>query len=89
MTPEDYVSILSTIKDKFALAILMVDLLDFPCSIWPGIKDILGSKRPIFIVGNKVDLLPKDSPDYLNHIRDCLIKEAGRIGFDERFVAIT
>lgn len=32
----------------------MVDLLDFPCSIWPGIVDIIGIDRPIIIVGNKV-----------------------------------
>lgn len=32
----------------------MVDLLDFPCSIWPGIVDIIGTDRPIIIVGNKV-----------------------------------
>ncbi|RVE40869.1 hypothetical protein evm_014480 [Chilo suppressalis] len=34
---------------------IMVDLLDFPCSIWPGIVDIIGTDRPIIIVGNKVD----------------------------------
>lgn len=32
----------------------MVDLLDFPCSIWPGIVDIIGKDRPIIVVGNKV-----------------------------------
>lgn len=72
VSPDEYIKMVSTIQDKFALAILMVDLLDFPCSIWPGIKDILGEKRPIFVVGNKVDLLPKDSKGYLNHIRQCL-----------------
>lgn len=70
--PEEYVRMISSISDKFALAILMVDLTDFPCSIWPGIRDILGTKRPIFVVGNKVDLLPQDSKGYLSHIKDCL-----------------
>lgn len=37
-----------------SLVILMVDLLDFPCSVWPGIVDIIGTKRPLFIVANKV-----------------------------------
>ena len=86
VTPDDYVEIISKIKDEYALAIVMIDLLDFPCSIWPGIKDILGPKRPIFIVGNKVDLLPKDSPNYLNHIKECLRQESMRIGFEEKHI---
>lgn len=80
MPPEEYVRMISSISDKFALAIVMVDLMDFPCSIWPGIKDILGTKRPIIIVGNKVDLLPQDSKGYLNHFKKCLeicIQDAG------------
>ena len=54
VTPEDYTNIISTIKDKFALAVILVDLLDFPCSIFTGLKDLLGANRPIFIIGNKV-----------------------------------
>lgn len=69
---EQYVEMISTIEDKFALAILMVDLLDFPCSLWPGIASVLGNKRPIFVVGNKVDLLPRDSPGHLHHVKKCL-----------------
>lgn len=65
---EDYVSMISKIKDEIALAILMVDLVDMPCSIWPNIIDIIGERRPVIIVGNKVDLLPQDSKNYLHHI---------------------
>lgn len=65
---------ISKIKDEFALAILMVDLVDFPGSIWPNIIDIIGEKRPVVVVGNKVDLLPQDSKNYLNHIRKTLEK---------------
>lgn len=70
--PEEYVRLISSIGDQFALAILMVDLTDFPCSIWPQIHEIIGRKRPVFVVGNKVDLLPRDSPGYLRHVRQCL-----------------
>jgi len=38
----DYPKILSQIKEKPALVILLVDLLDFPCSLWPGMIDIIG-----------------------------------------------
>lgn len=36
------------------MVIVMIDLLDFPCSIWPGVVDIIGTDRPIIVVGNKV-----------------------------------
>lgn len=78
--PEEYIKTLRQIQTKHALAILIVDLLDFPCSIWPGIQDILGSKRPVFVVGNKVDMLPRDSPGYLKRIKDCLIKAVTSAG---------
>ncbi|XP_055618225.1 nitric oxide-associated protein 1 [Toxorhynchites rutilus septentrionalis] len=82
VSPKDYVDMISSIKDKKALVVLMVDLLDFPCSIWPGLSEILGSKRSIVVVGNKVDLLPKDCPGYLNNIRDNLTKTLLEAGFD-------
>lgn len=72
MSADDYVSTISKIKDETALAILMVDLVDFPCSLWPNIIDIIGEKRPVIVVGNKVDLLPQDSQNHLNHIIKCL-----------------
>ena len=72
--PEDYPKVLSVIQDKIAIVILVVDLLDFPCSIWPGLLDIIGLKRPVLVVGNKVDLLPKDSPGYLDGIKKSLMQ---------------
>lgn len=59
----------------------MVDLTDFPCSIWPGIADILGPKAPVLVVGNKVDLLPNDGPKYLTHIRRKLHEQIKICGF--------
>lgn len=62
ISPDQYPSIISVIKDQKALAVLIIDLTDFPCSLWPGIVDIIGHKRPVVVVGNKVDLIPKDRP---------------------------
>lgn len=70
--PSAYVETISRIQDKYALAIIIVDLLDFPSSIWPGMQQVLGSKRPVFLVGNKVDLLPRDCNSYLTHVKSCL-----------------
>ncbi|RWS30470.1 50S ribosome-binding GTPase-like protein 1 [Leptotrombidium deliense] len=72
VSSEQYPQIISEIKNKFALVILMVDLLDFPCSIWPKILDLIGENRKIYVVGNKVDLLPKDSDGYLERIEESL-----------------
>lgn len=76
--PEEYEALLQSIRRTKALVLLMVDLLDFPCSIWPGIVDIIGTDRPIIIVGNKVDLLPGDSIGYLNRIKQSLITEINK-----------
>lgn len=72
VSSEDYVNMISCIKNEKALAVLMVDLVDFPASIWPNIIDIIGENRPVIVVGNKVDLLPQDSKNYLKHIINCL-----------------
>ncbi|SPP75647.1 nitric oxide-associated protein 1 [Drosophila guanche] len=73
--PSSYVDTISRIQDQFALAVVLVDLLDFPSSIWPGMQHVLGTKRPVFLVGNKVDLLPRDCNSYLNHVKHCLQRE--------------
>lgn len=70
-----------TIREQKAMVIVMVDLTDFPCSIWPGIADILGSQIPIFIVGNKVDLLPKDDEKFLNNVKKNLVNNMKLFGF--------
>ncbi|XP_059486080.1 nitric oxide-associated protein 1 [Neocloeon triangulifer] len=75
VSPEDYPEILKQIKDKRALVMLVVDLLDFPCSIWPHLSEIIGKDRPICLVGNKVDLLPNDGKFFLDRIKDSLVHE--------------
>lgn len=81
--PEEYEKLLQSIKHVKSLVLLMVDLLDFPCSLWPGIVDIIGTKRPIIVVGNKVDLLPGDSVGYLKRIRESLITELKKTKLSE------
>ncbi|KAK8399302.1 hypothetical protein O3P69_003431 [Scylla paramamosain] len=71
--PNMYAKLLEPIKQKKALVLLVVDLLDAPCSIWPNIMDIIGTSRPIMIVGNKVDLLPADGKNHLQKVRESLI----------------
>lgn len=80
--PEDYVNMIESVKERAALIILMVDLLDFPCSIWPEMIELIGKNQQVVVVGNKVDLLPKDSKEYLQHIKTRLqdsIIDAGAV----------
>ena len=70
---EDYPRLLKVIKSKKCAIILIIDLTDFPCCIWPDLKTILHPFTPIFLVGNKVDLLPKDCPSFLENVKQRLI----------------
>ncbi|XP_057375659.1 nitric oxide-associated protein 1-like [Daphnia carinata] len=80
ISPEDYPKVISVIRDQIAMVVLVVDLVDFPCSIWPGLLDIIGTKRPVCVVGNKVDLIPQDSRGYLDHMKKCLVNEIEKSG---------
>lgn len=72
VSAEEYPRLLSVIKTKKCAVILLIDLTDFPCSIWPEIKSVLHPRTSVFIVGNKVDLLPQDSPHFFDHVKKCL-----------------
>ncbi|XP_039765886.1 nitric oxide-associated protein 1 [Pararge aegeria] len=89
--PEEYEKLLKSIRHVKSLVMLMVDLVDFPCSIWPGIIDIIGTDRPIFIVANKVDLLPGDSIGYLKRIKESVLSEINKTKLGEaniKYVAL-
>lgn len=78
--PEEYNKIISQIRNKGGLAIIVVDLLDMPNSIFKDLPELIGHDRPLYIVGNKVDLIPKDETGYLQRTKDMLrylCKEAG------------
>ncbi|XP_066253166.1 nitric oxide-associated protein 1 [Euwallacea similis] len=81
VSPDDYPKVLKSISFNSSLVVLLVDLIDFPCSIWPGMADIVGPKSRIVVVGNKVDLLPKDDPHYLKRIKQLLIDNLRLSGF--------
>lgn len=84
VSADEYPKLLKVIKGKKCAVILIVDLTDFPCSIWPEINSVLHPLTPVFVVGNKVDLLPQDSKDFFTHIKDCLSKAIKRTGIEEK-----
>lgn len=73
--PSDYEAILNEIKKQTtALVVMMVDMTDLPNSFYKSISSLMNRKRPIYLVGNKVDLLPKDDTGYLKRIKESLVQ---------------
>ena len=58
LTDDDFLKILNGIGDADGLIVKIVDIFDFNGSWLPGLHRFVGNK-PIILVGNKVDLLPK------------------------------
>lgn len=58
LTDDDFLKLLSSIGDKRALVVKIVDIFDFNGSWVPGLQRFVGY-NDILLVGNKVDLLPK------------------------------
>ncbi|KAF2353997.1 GTP binding domain [Trinorchestia longiramus] len=70
VSPESYIDILSPIKSKRCLVLLLVDLTDAPCSINPDIVKIIATGQPVIVVGSKVDLLPMDTSGCLDRLQN-------------------
>lgn len=62
-----------------ALVLYMVDLLDLPDALLPDLPKLVGPKQ-VFVLGNKVDLLPQDAPGYLQRLRKRLWDDCIRAG---------
>lgn len=77
---DTYPRILAEIREKKALALLMVDLTDLPCSLWRDVKELLGPKKPVLVVVNKLDLLPCDNRGYLERVRACVEQNLKDVG---------
>lgn len=62
-----------------ALVLYMVDLLDLPDALLPDLPQLVGPKQ-LFVLGNKVDLLPQDAPGHLQRLRKRLWEDCVRAG---------
>ena len=65
-----------------ALVMVVVDVVDMPNSLYSGLSDLIGTGRPIYIIGNKVDLLPRDAPGYLERTKEMLWKACEDSGLE-------
>lgn len=74
---EDYLRHLNHLKTKHALILLVVDVLDFPASLFPNLYSLLPQDSPVVIVANKTDLLPtKGGRNVLKYLKEHILKTA-------------
>lgn len=69
MTSDQYRDVLQQVRPLKGLVLLIIDLLDVPDSIIPDLPKLVGTNKNIIVLGNKIDLLPADSPNYLQRIK--------------------
>ena len=83
----DYRQVISEIQGKKdALVVLVIDLTDITNSIYKEFPELVGGQRPMYVVGNKVDLLPNDGIGYMEKTRDVLFKLTEESGFKRRSI---
>lgn len=81
VTAEQYRAVVQNIRPLRALVLLIVDVLDIPDSIVPNLTELVGTNKRVLVLGNKVDLLPADSPNYLQRLRRRLAECCRDAGF--------
>ncbi|XP_022617046.1 nitric oxide-associated protein 1 isoform X1 [Seriola dumerili] len=78
---DQYRDVVRQIRPHQALVLLIVDLLDLPDSIVHDLPELVGTNKHVVVLGNKIDLLPGDSPGYLRRIKRQLAQYSQEAGF--------
>lgn len=81
LSKDEYRAVVQQIQPLKALVLLIVDLLDVPDSIIPDLPKLVGANKHVVVLGNKIDLLPADSPNYLQRIKRQLSQYCWDTGF--------
>src|SRR5690625_4358083 len=77
MSDDDFLRMVSGIRDTKGLVVHMIDIFDVHGSLLTNLSRIVGDK-PIVLVGNKLDLLPKSTN--LRKLSQWLRSEERRVG---------
>ncbi|KAK7110305.1 hypothetical protein V1264_014200 [Littorina saxatilis] len=72
VSAETYPQILKEIRTTRALVVVVIDLFDMKNSVFKDLFKYIG-RKPLFIVGNKVDIIPQDRPGYLQRTKEALL----------------
>ncbi|PAV59413.1 hypothetical protein WR25_03534 [Diploscapter pachys] len=83
----DYKSMMSHLQLKEeALIVLVVDITDMPGSIHSQLPEIIGDRKPMIVVANKIDLLPPDAEfGYMKRCKQTVERAVAKQGLTERF----
>ncbi|KRY85587.1 Nitric oxide-associated protein 1 [Trichinella pseudospiralis] len=83
----NYEKILSHLRIyQEVLIVLIVDLLDFPCSLLKSLPALLGSNKSMIVVANKVDLLSRNLDQFnVEKAEKMLFEHLKDIGFCDHF----
>ncbi|CAI5441673.1 unnamed protein product [Caenorhabditis angaria] len=83
----DYSSMMSELKKQpESLILLVVDVTDLPGSIYPKLAEVIGSRKPMIVIGNKVDLLPPDAKTgYMYRFKTTVEKAIEKAGYRDSF----
>ncbi|XP_029958085.1 nitric oxide-associated protein 1 [Salarias fasciatus] len=84
VTRDQYRDVVRRIRPLRALVLLVVDLVDLPDSIVPDLPELVGANKHIVVLGNKVDMLPADAPNYLQRVKRQLTQYCQDAGFGEQ-----
>lgn len=88
LSADDYLRYLSHLRDKKSLILLMVDVSDFPGSVFPDLHTLISPESQVVIVANKVDLIPSDVPeDFWKRFKKMLAKECQRLSLSNHEIA--
>ena len=88
LSSDDYLRYLGHLRDKDALILLMLDVSDFPGSIFPDLHTLISPSSQIVIVANKVDLIPRDvSNNFWKQFQKMLVRECKRLSLGDRDIA--
>ncbi|TKC34544.1 hypothetical protein EI555_020349 [Monodon monoceros] len=66
-------------RPKLALVLYVIDLLDLPDALLPHLPAPVGPKQ-LILLGNKVNLLPLDTPGYRQRLQERLWNDCARAG---------
>ncbi|KAK5983023.1 hypothetical protein GCK32_003331 [Trichostrongylus colubriformis] len=88
--PVDYESVMSCLRmNPEALVLLVVDVTDIPGSIHRQLPRIIGPRRPMIVIANKVDLLPPDAQcGYLKRFKNVVEEAIQEAGFLDQFAIL-
>ncbi|XP_067933279.1 nitric oxide-associated protein 1-like [Watersipora subatra] len=70
VSPQEYRNIISSVKKQRSVILHIVDITDYENSTITDLLDLVGPWHPVYLIANKIDLLPKDQPGYLRHIKE-------------------